>query len=122
MAHFRFKTELEFEKEYGQKWKETLQWNKSGDMDWLFGRKLIEVINQTPPSVIGEKRVHIKFTDGNAWSIDHRMIVYSENTTTFDDYRDYSDVLQPKNYNLKYNIMNITEDIYIPIKDIKNLK
>jgi hypothetical protein len=40
--NWRFKTKQEFEKEYGNNWKQLLNWDLKGKMDYLFGQPLQE--------------------------------------------------------------------------------
>jgi hypothetical protein len=41
---YRFKTEIEFEEEFGEDWKKLLGWNINGGMNYLFGIVISEYI------------------------------------------------------------------------------
>jgi hypothetical protein len=43
---WRVKTEAEYKAEYGKDWKEVVSWFDDGTKEWLFGRDLLEVIDE----------------------------------------------------------------------------
>lgn len=65
---YRFKTEEEFNKEYGPRWRSSIHWNPDGDMDHLLGKPLIAF----NPQQISSTRYILEVT--GSWSISTSML------------------------------------------------
>ncbi len=70
---YRFKTEEEFIKEYGENWRDYTDWNSHGEMDYLFGKKLDQDFPENSYDMVIED--HEDDTWYNTWYINRKMLV-----------------------------------------------
>jgi len=115
---FRFKTELEFEDEFGYRWYDIIQqgWVHDDDddddddynddsMDYLFGNDF--EVKDTKNELIDYYKNHIGYYYNNKWSISKQMII--ENIQSIDYNKPKQLVYEEVNYN-KYDYYIKTEN------------
>jgi hypothetical protein len=81
---FRIKTEKEFESEYGSKWRDTVNWSMFESMDWLFGKRLGEILKKGNEKEDFSRVIAKSYISsdpsldayGKEWSINSSMWVY----------------------------------------------
>jgi len=55
LANYRVKTEEEFKQQFGDNWRDKTPWTKGTSMDWLFGKRITEVVDQDNYDAIYDK-------------------------------------------------------------------
>lgn len=83
MPGYRFKTKEEFEREYGPKWRSTIncQWSSSGSMDRFFGLPFINYASQAESCYLRGGTFCMKTAYGN-YTISRDMITSRDTLTT----------------------------------------
>ncbi len=79
-VRYRFKTEEEFKKEFGDNWRSIVDWTRSGSMDHLIGKEVTEAFYQKVQST--DQYNHMKNTDivcpnldkDNSWRVSNSML------------------------------------------------
>lgn len=104
---FRFKTNDEFEKEYGEYWKTTIRhrWNDIGSMDYLFGKDY--------ESDDEEDEINDQYYDGNTgdWMVSFDMLTNNK-YNLINDYFKKPENIYENNNNRYYNNITNQETIY----------
>ena len=89
---YRFKTIKEFEKEYGENWRQTVNFNYDGLMDYLAGQSVSDSLGD---SIIKRKVAVIsqKITNEGKWVINPLMIT-SNFQTSYQKFKEIISVVQ----------------------------
>jgi len=90
LKNYRIKTENEFENEYGDRWKQRTAWNRDGEMDYLFGKRLTEVVNPLNYEEVLDKIENNYFFDvvdstQRTWTISDKMYGWDPISEYFDE-------------------------------------
>jgi len=116
LKNYRIKTQDEFENEYGDKWKQRTAWNRDGEMDYLFGKRLTEVVNPLNYEEVLDKIENNYFFDvvdstQRTWTISDKMYGWDPISEYFDEPKaqeDESEFNWMKAFNL-YTEKNFTK-------------
>jgi hypothetical protein len=93
LANYRIKTKSEFENAYGDDWMNLVLWNPGGGMDWMFGKRLTEIVNDSEYDhnlVLVETNTNIvsdpkKDPNKNEWIITTNSWTYDPESSKKDD-------------------------------------
>jgi hypothetical protein len=77
---YRIKTEQEFIKQYGNQFKKAIAWNEDTQMDWLFGKRIDEIIVSDE-----EKKVFTKILAKDSFNTDETLDRYGRDWVINED-------------------------------------